>query len=420
MFTRIKKILKITVKTVSVFLITALSAALTVYFGTLYIPSERASGSTRHALVDERDFLITDGTLVKNLNDEIVSLRGTNAGGWLVYERWQCPANAPDQKTLIDVLTDRFGAAVRDELIAVYEESYWQTRDFDNLAEMGVTLVRLPFTVFNLYGDDGELRENAFSRIDWFVENCAERGIYVVIDLHGAFGSQNGEHHSGQTNDGSLLYKSPENRAKTKELWKIIAARFKDNPAVAAYDLLNEPDNDTGRTGAEQMDYFDELYDAVRSVDGRHIIMIESCWTVLDIAPPIKYGWKNVIYQYHHYVREFSGDEDMQKRLSDLMVLTVRSVNFAYNVPTYMGEFAFFDNFGAWEYALSAYNRVGFMWTTWSYKAKGDTSWGLYNQFVEDADVYNDSADTIREKWSKVGYEYAVESRVKPHIEKYF
>lgn len=56
-------------------------------------------------------FLKTDGTVIRNNYGagDIVQLKGTNIGGWLVMENWQCPTNSPDQKTTLEVLTNRFG-----------------------------------------------------------------------------------------------------------------------------------------------------------------------------------------------------------------------------------------------------------------------------------------------------------------------
>ena len=53
------------------------------------------------------------------------------------------------------------------------------------------------------------LKSNAFDRLDWFVQNCSQRGMYVILDMHGAFGSQNGMDHSGEVNDGKQLYYNP-------------------------------------------------------------------------------------------------------------------------------------------------------------------------------------------------------------------
>ena len=52
---------------------------------------------------------------------------------------------------------------------------------------------------------------------------------------------------------------------------------------------------------------------------------------------------------------------------------------------------------------MSTYNQQGWHWTTWSYKVTGNSSWGIYNHNPEKVDIYNDSADTIKNKWSAVG-----------------
>ena len=56
-------------------------------------------------------------------------------------------------------------------------------------------------------------------RLDWFVQNCSQRGMYVILDMHGAFGSQNGMDHSGEINDGKQLYYNQSNKDKTLNLW---------------------------------------------------------------------------------------------------------------------------------------------------------------------------------------------------------
>lgn len=57
------------------------------------------------------DFLKCDGTSIKNNygKGNMVYLRGTNTGGWLVQESWMCSTNVRDQKTLMSNLENRFG-----------------------------------------------------------------------------------------------------------------------------------------------------------------------------------------------------------------------------------------------------------------------------------------------------------------------
>ena len=358
--------------------------------------------SAREAL-GSNDFLKVNGTQIRKQKGtgDIVYLRGTNAGGWLVQEDWMNPTNASDQKTMMTTLANRFGASKRDELVSTYENNYWTTQDFDNCAEMGMSVIRLPFTYMNLCDDNGNLKSNAFDRLDWFVQNCSQRGMYVILDMHGAFGSQNGMDHSGEINDGKQLYYNQSNKDKTLNLWKKIAEHFKGNPAVAAYDILNEPGIKAAATYSLHWDFYNEIYNTIRSKDSNHIIIMESCWDADNLPRPSQYGWTNVAYEYHYYPWNAQNSSDAQKSYFSGKVSDIANHN--YGVPTFVGEFTCFEQEEGWKAAMSTFNGQGWHWTTWSYKVTGNSSWGIYNHNPEKVDIYNDSADTIKNKWSAVG-----------------
>lgn len=358
--------------------------------------------SAREAL-GSNDFLKVNGTQIRKQKGtgDIVYLRGTNAGGWLVQEDWMNPTNASDQKTMMTTLANRFGASKRDELVSTYENNYWTTQDFDNCAEIGMSVIRLPFTYMNLCDDNGNLKSNAFDRLDWFVQNCSQRGMYVILDMHGAFGSQNGMDHSGDINDGKQLYYNQSNKDKTLNLWKKIAEHFKGNPAVAAYDILNEPGIKAAATYSLHWDFYNEIYNTIRSKDSNHIIIMESCWDADNLPRPSQYGWTNVAYEYHYYPWSAQNSSDAQKSYFSGKVSDIANHN--YGVPTFVGEFTCFEQAEGWKAAMSTFNGQGWHWTTWSYKVTGNSSWGIYNHNPEKVDIYNDSADTIKNKWSAVG-----------------
>ncbi len=362
--------------------------------------------------ITSKDFLKTGGRHIVKPSGERVYLRGTNAGGWLVHEEWMCPTKAADMHTVRRTLEARFGAEKRDELINVYRDAYWTEHDFDTCATLGMTCIRLPFIYWDIADEDGNLLPNGFARLDWFVENCARRGMYVIPDLHGAYGSQNGKHHSGQENDGRQLYENEANRAKTLKLWEAVALHFRGNPAVAGYDLLNEPENNTKWTGKPQWDYFDELYRAVRAVDNEHIIFFGVCWTPHNIPQPRKYSWKNVVYEYHHYA--WGAKTTAAVYLHALGAATWEAIKF--RVPSYIGEFTCFGMDNAWRRCLRLYNHLGFHWTTWTYKVtgegKGDPWWGIYEQNLPQVDTAAASEAEIRAAWTKVGTEHAIETRL--------
>ena len=344
--------------------------------------------------------LRADGTRIVDADGQTVLLRGVNLGGWLVQEAWMNLTNAPCQAEAFRVLDERFGRETRERLFSVYEDNYLTEADFDNIRALGMNVVRVPFAWWNILTDDGELRADAFTRLDWAVRCCAERGMYVILDLHAARGSQNNQDNSGEMN-GSNLWKEPSYQDQTVFLWEQVAAHYKGEPAVAAYDLLNEPGGDFKSTGVTQWEFFDRAYQAIRAVDPAHIIMVESCWDPDDLPAPDRYGWENVVYQYHFYKWNADNDYRAQKLNVDVKLHMIGQA--AYPVPSFLGEFTLFQSMEAWEYALNAYSAAGMGWTIWTYKVTGDSTWGLYNVFGGKADIYKDSAETIEAKWREQG-----------------
>lgn len=344
--------------------------------------------------------LHTQGTNIVNAAGEIVLLRGVNMGGWLVQEAWMNLTNAPSQQESFAVLDERFGRETREYLFDVYEDNYLSESDFDNIKALGMNVIRLPFAWWNILDDEGSLREDAFTRLDWFVSCCAERNIYVILDLHAARGSQNAQDNSGDVT-GCRLWEVAEYQDQTVYLWEKVAEHYRGNPAVAAYDLLNEPGGVLKTTGKMQWEFFDRVYDAIRAVDPEHIIMMESCWNPDNLPAPREYGWDNVVYQYHFYKWNADNDYWAQKLNVDVKLHLLRQTN--HPVPSFLGEFTLFQSNDAWKYALNAYSDFGMGWTIWTYKVTGNSTWGLYNVFGSKADIYKDSAEEIEAKWRDQG-----------------
>ena len=93
------------------------------------------------------NFLKVDGRLIRNQNGtgDAVYLRGVNLGGWQVHEKWMSPlAGVNDDYNMRKTLSQRFGDAGRDALIAAYQDTYLQEKDFIRLSDLGMSAVRLP------------------------------------------------------------------------------------------------------------------------------------------------------------------------------------------------------------------------------------------------------------------------------------
>lgn len=379
------------------------SLAIGINFSTISIKAEE----TKNMNNVEQRFLKADGKVLRDNygKGEVVTLRGTNVGGWQVMEAWMCPTNAPDQKTAIATLTERFGSDVAQELIGIYEDSWWQEQDFDNVEELNFNVLRLPITYLSLLDEQGMLRKDTLATYDWFVEECGRRGIYVILDLHSAPGSQNGRDHSGDKS-GSVLFTDEKAQELTVSLWEQLAEHYKGNPVIAGYDLLNEPEgNEAERApwGSVQLPFFDRLYQAIRAIDPDHIILLNAVWEPSNMPDPSEYGWKNVIYEYHFYGWDGTDNPVAQRNFINDKVKKDAQADF--DVPVLVGEFTLFDRLQSWEYALKVFEEQGWSWTTWTYKTVDCGNWGIYNSTTgttPKVNIYMDSEEAIRTKWSKV------------------
>lgn len=352
-----------------------------------------------------------------------LTLRGVNIGDWFVQEFWMSTFSVGEFDGGVYTLKRGREAMKANPLLSaeqakklekLYIDTYITEEDFVNISSLGLNCVRIPFTYFNLTEEDGTtLRENAFAKLDWAVDMCEKHGLYVILDLHGAKGSQNMDHHSGD--DSSFdLYGNRKNMDATVFLWKSIAEHFKDRKTVCGYDLLNEPRRGIGKFGGKvQFDFYDELYRAVRSVDKNHMIFMECFTFPVHGVSPKKYGWKNVCYEYHIYnLTPFSQKvcNKFYKALHDLK---------GYKVPVTIGEWNAWENGKDWSDSIDYFNSIGWSYISWTYKTnaymyeqvyRNHNTWGIYELRYPAVDVSKATYDEIAATIMKSKTEYAEKS----------
>lgn len=163
-------------------------------------------------------------------------LRGVNLGGWLVLEKWMTPrlfegTDAVDEHTFMKMPR----AA---EKLRRHHRSFITDADFRWIKETGLNAIRIPVGYWILDGDG--LYVKAIDRLDWAVKTAKKYGLYVLIDLHGAPGSQNGHDHSGKVGRAEW-YKHEADRKKTIDVLARLAERYKKDENVIGLELLNEP-----------------------------------------------------------------------------------------------------------------------------------------------------------------------------------
>lgn len=359
--------------------------------------------------VSTERFLTVRNAKIMNGRDEEIQLRGVNLGGWLIQESWMCPVNGEDRKwanlDTLELLESRFNEEQVQELLDTYQDNWITENDIKRIAELGCNVVRVPFWYRNFMKDEQGtwIQENpdenpGFKRLDWIIEQAEKYDMYVILDMHGCPGGQSMDHCCG-TLGQNRLYTDEQCLNTMEKLWKAIAARYRGNATVAAYDIMNEPQNNGGYEGENSYDpwesqswelsnaVYDRMIQAVREVDPEHIITIEGIWRLSNLPEPQKMGWTNMMYQLHLYDDEY----DFRMWAEDLA-----AVSETYGVAAYVGEFQNMQG-------LRICNENGISWTTWTYKGTNNDigSFFWYYGEPERADCANDSYETLLEKWGE-------------------
>ncbi len=338
-----------------------------------------------------------------------------------------------DDYTVRGTLARRFGPAKADELLRVYQEHWITSLDLDELQRWGMNVVRVPINWLDFLTEAGEWKPRAWERLDWLLQACEHRGLYVILDLHAVPGGASpwassgraGDDGSGQNPNG--FWSNPKFQALAAKLWTGVAARYRHRAVVAGYDLVNEPvyrfDEAVGEPGRAKVAIetkaamFDRLYRSIRAVDPEHLVIIEAFTTLPSsaqdksdfdgITAPAVHGWTNVMYQTHHYAMEHAEDREAQRRLVDRAIREIVEHQRSWNIPVYAGEFCLYDFPDVWRRWLGALNAAHVSWTNWTYKVRagagvpGGGNWGYFHGYHGPIpDVTRDPADAIARAWA--------------------
>ncbi|MBZ4211207.1 MAG: glycoside hydrolase [Comamonadaceae bacterium] len=348
----------------------------------------------------EMSMLRAQGSHWVKADGQQINLKGVNLGNWLMLEFWmmgQSSKAIDDQCTLEAKLDARFGYAERERLMKLFRDNWMTQRDWDMLPRFGLNLVRLPF-IWSLVEDEQKprhLRADAWFYLDEAIRQAEARGMYVILDLHGAVGSQGVEHHSGCANR-NLYWNTPEYQERTLWLWGQVAARYKDRASVAGYSLLNEP---WGTSPEQLAQVVQTLYERVRAVDPNHVIILPGHNLGIDAyGKPETRGMRNVAFEMHFYPGFFGWGQPGAAVHRDWFACapdgTAGSCEWKarmkrLNTAFFVGEFqpwADVENELAGQVTratFDAYADLGWASAAWSYKlisndgGQGKVNWGL-------------------------------------------
>lgn len=174
-----------------------------------------------------------------------------------VHEQWMTPslftcASGPQQAE-IDIASGWNGTSHAKALLENHWDTFITQKDFQYLASIGINSIRLPIgywslgplycqgTPFEPYSD---VYENSWSRVMRAISWAGESGMGVLVDLHGAPGSQNGQPHSGVSDGQQTLFGNKTNEDATVDVLSFLTQQLASVTNVIGIQVLNEPVDD--------------------------------------------------------------------------------------------------------------------------------------------------------------------------------
>jgi len=338
-------------------------------------------------------------------------VRGGNLGSWFIQEGW-----------MVGWLWDNNGCN-RDQNPGTYKleqclggrgqqimNNHWNTfvteDDFKTMASYNLNAVRLPLGWWQIYDTVGGVSKaklnqyitptnylsGALAYIDKAFEWGGKYGVGIILDIHAAPGSQNGDDHSAPADPGVMNWdKWPSNPAQTLDSVELYVQRYASNKAYLGICLLNEPKVDVGKL----KQYYLDAYQRIRRHDNNGIIIINPLITNQDTAQPEwtdfmnpNQGYQNVWMSMHWYhIWGFEGKSDSDK-LNYIkydrngQVWEYIQKNPKKGIIDEWSNGGISDGHAAMQAQITAFSNMNGGWTFWAWSDTwGGESWSLKNAF---------------------------------------
>lgn len=320
-------------------------------------------------------------------------MHGVNLGGWLVLEKWITPSlfaghDAEDEYSLCLSLGKQ-----KIEFLARHRASFITANDFKWLAQQGIEAVRLPLGWW-VFGAGPYVP--AVEYVDLAFEWSRQAGLAVILDLHGAPGSQNGNDHSGRSGPTRWQVQAG-HITKSLEVIRRLAERYKNHPNLYGIELLNEPGWSV--PAAALKNYYRQGYWQVRQVVGERVKVIFSdgyrhySWAGLYRTPAYSNTAQDVhLYQvfseqdrhlsFNSHLNKATGWQKMIRQLQTYNDVLVGEWSLALPSEVY-DQRQINHQMQAYARAqLAAFAQARAGWFFWTYKTESAPAWSLRDSII--------------------------------------
>lgn len=350
--------------------------------------------------IQDKNFVIDNQTVV---------FRGLGVGSWLNMEHFMLGIPTPD-KQIRESFNEVFGKDRGADFFEHFIYAFLKEEDFIFLKETGVNVIRVPFN-YRLFIDDqdtSQLKEEGFRYFDRLLLLCRKYQIYLLPDLHSVPGGQNPDWHSDNQTGIPEFWLYEVFQEQIADLWGEIAGRYRDEPYILGYDVLNEPFLIPAKKGLLQK-FYERVTAAIRKVDQNHIIFLEGDFFAMDFSAIEEIRDEQTTFTFHFYPtvweadlcdRDYSREKRRQKFEENFLKIICMSEKFKR--PLFCGE-AGYDIAGnelgfvmeMVEDTLDIFEKYQVSWTLWCYKDARHM--GLVHP--RQASAWMEFAGEIRQQW---------------------
>lgn len=319
------------------------------------------------ALLAQR-FFTAKGKQIIDLNGKQFQIKGTNLGNWLVPEGYMFGfENASSPRLINQTLMELIGPGETKLFWKKYLDTYITAADIHYLKQIGMNSIRIPFN-YRLFTNENYMGANDANRGFMYLEKvinwCKKENLYIILDMHCAPGGQTGDN-IDDSNGYPFLFEDGQSQSLCIDIWKKIAARYKNESIIIGYDLLNEPiahyfDKDKLNPLLEPL--YKRITAAIRTVDKNHILFLGGAQWDSNFEPFGKPFDSKLVYTFHKY-----WTPPTREVIKDYIDFSDK-----YNVPIYCGETG--ENEDAWVDTFRKMldsNSIG--WHFWPYKKLNNT-----------------------------------------------
>lgn len=188
-----------------------------------------------------------------------------------------------------------------------WPEEEFGEKDYERLKEMGMNTIRflMNYKYFETDDTSGDNYVKNWAWLDTNIKWARKYGIYLILNIHIPQGFDD----SRTTAKMAPLWLDPHNLHLFKKMWKGIAQKYKDEPMIAGYDILNEPF--VPGTREQWIELAQQTVDSIRLVDTNHTIIIERLDNELGSTGHyddpdyvfflINDKCNNIMYSFHYY-----------------------------------------------------------------------------------------------------------------------